>query len=178
VLCCEIRSIPLPPVHHPLPRVIWRAGIDLNPLDPAIPSDRRWLLALIWPDHAARAARLEAALDVATRHPVTVYRGDAADRLSTVVDLAPDDVALVVFHSAVLAHMTDEDRQRFTTAVLHCSRHRPIFWLQAEPRADGDPRRLRLTYCVDGALRDDYPLGCYQPHGQWLEWTAAPELIR
>lgn len=178
VLCCEVRSVPLPPVHGPFPHVIWRAGIDLNPLDPTIPSDRRWLRALVWPDHAVRAARLEAALDVAAQHPITVHRGDVTDHLPAVVDRVPEDLTLVVFHSAVIAHMTNEDRQRFTTAVLRCSRHRPIVWIQAEPRADGDPRRLRLTFCADGAIRDEYSLGTYQPHGQWLEWACRPGLIR
>lgn len=178
ILGCQIRSTVLPPVHDPVPRAVWRTGIDLNPLDPAISADRQWLRALIWPDHTDRAARLDAALDVAARHPVTVQRGDATDSLPALVDRAPSDAALVIYHSAVLAHMIPGDRERFTAALPRCSRHRPIFWIQAEPRPDNDPRRLRLTICADGKAREDHPLGHYQPHGQWLDWTAMTHLSR
>jgi hypothetical protein len=44
-----------------LPEVVWRAGLDLNPLDVTDPADVAWLDALIWPEHAHRRARLRAA---------------------------------------------------------------------------------------------------------------------
>src|SRR5580700_5480496 len=34
-----------------LPEVVWRAGLDLNPLDVTDPADLTWLEALIWPKH-------------------------------------------------------------------------------------------------------------------------------
>jgi Uncharacterized protein conserved in bacteria (DUF2332) len=40
-----------------LPTVVWRAGLDLNPLDVTDPADLRWLGALVWPEHTHRRAR-------------------------------------------------------------------------------------------------------------------------
>ncbi|WP_052866391.1 DUF2332 domain-containing protein [Streptomyces niger] len=43
------RTSPGTPVPAALPQVVWRAGIDLEPLDPSDPDDVRWLQALVWP---------------------------------------------------------------------------------------------------------------------------------
>ena len=53
VLDCTLEGI-TPPTR--LPEVVWRAGIDLNPLDAADPADVAWLEALIWPEQAHRRA--------------------------------------------------------------------------------------------------------------------------
>src|SRR5690242_13413708 len=56
-----------PPVR--LPRVAWRAGLDLNPLDVTSAPDRAWLEALVWPEHEDRLVRLRAALAIAAEDP-------------------------------------------------------------------------------------------------------------
>src|SRR5690606_30134163 len=38
-----------------LPEIVWRAGIDLQPLDPAAPDTARWLTGLVWPGETGRA---------------------------------------------------------------------------------------------------------------------------
>jgi hypothetical protein len=82
VLDCALDGPRVPP-HRVALNVVWRSGIDLNPLDVDDPVDRRWLRALIWPDHRARAVRLEAALQVATTHTLrpVVHAGDASELL-------------------------------------------------------------------------------------------------
>lgn len=171
VLDCALDGPGMPP-HRAALNVVWRAGIDLNPLDVDDPLDRRWLRALIWPDHRARAARLETALQVATTHtprPV-VHAGDASELLPRLADVAPESAHLIVYHSAVLAHMPAAERARFEAAVLICSAQRPLSWVQAEPRHDGDPRRLRLSECREGRMVADHALGAYHPHGEHLRW--------
>lgn len=170
-LDCTLDGTGIPP-HGPALNVVWRAGIDLNPLDVDDPVDRRWLRALIWPDHRARAARLEAALQVATTHtprPV-VHAGNATELLPQMIAAAPESAHLIVYHSAVLAHMPAADRARFEAAVLACAAQRPLSWVQAEPRPDRDPRRLRLTEYREGRMIADHALGAYHPHGQHLRW--------
>jgi hypothetical protein len=48
VLSCEVTGpVPLP---GRLPEVVWRAGLDLNPLQANRDDDRRWLASLVWPE--------------------------------------------------------------------------------------------------------------------------------
>ncbi|GAA1041575.1 hypothetical protein GCM10009557_65590 [Virgisporangium ochraceum] len=58
VLQCAVTGR-TPPRH--LPVVVWRGGLDLDPVDVADPADVAWLDALIWPEHSHRRARLRAA---------------------------------------------------------------------------------------------------------------------
>ncbi len=64
-----------------VPRVVWRAGLDLNPLDVTDPADVAWLDALVWPEHAHRRARLRAAARVAAADPPLLVPGDLVDDL-------------------------------------------------------------------------------------------------
>ncbi len=70
-----------PPFHLPA-RVLERVGCDLNPLDPALDSDRLTLRSLVWPDQENRLAMREAALDLAQKTPARVDREDAAEWLA------------------------------------------------------------------------------------------------
>jgi hypothetical protein len=47
------------------PEIVWRAGIDLAPLDPADPATEAWLTALVWPGETGRADRVRSALRIA-----------------------------------------------------------------------------------------------------------------
>ena len=85
-----------------LPEVVWRAGLDLNPLDVTDPADVAWLDALIWPEHAHRRARLRAAAAVAAAEPPLLVRGDLVDDLPALAAQAPAGATLVVFHTSVL----------------------------------------------------------------------------
>uniref|UniRef100_UPI000FD800BB DUF2332 family protein n=1 Tax=Microbacterium sp. CPCC 204701 TaxID=2493084 RepID=UPI000FD800BB len=60
VLECEVRGDP--PLR--MPDIVWRAGVDLEPLDAADDDDRRFLTSLVWPGEAGRVERIEAALEV------------------------------------------------------------------------------------------------------------------
>ncbi|MHB8246796.1 MAG: DUF2332 family protein [Acidimicrobiales bacterium] len=62
VLSC--RPIGAVPVPDAVPEVAWRAGLDLNPLDPSDPADVEWLSCLLWPGEEGRAERLAAAAAV------------------------------------------------------------------------------------------------------------------
>ena len=63
VFSCATSGHPPLPQHHP--EIIWRAGLDLNPLDVRNPEDTDWLETLVWPGQDARLARLRAAIAVA-----------------------------------------------------------------------------------------------------------------
>ena len=63
VFTCAINAAT--PVPTRPPRVVWRAGLDLNPVDLADPAEVAWLEALVWPEQTDRLARLRAAIMIA-----------------------------------------------------------------------------------------------------------------
>jgi hypothetical protein len=73
------------PVPRALPEVVWRGGIDLNPLDVGDPGDVRWLESLIWPGQEHRVAQLRAAagalaFERASQRPAVGRRAPAGGR--------------------------------------------------------------------------------------------------
>jgi hypothetical protein len=100
--CSTTGPVPLP---SELPRVVWRAGIDLHPLDVGDPDDVAWLEALIWPEQDFRRERVRQAIAVARAEPPVLAAGDLNEELLALAAQAPRNAALVVFHSAVMAYL-------------------------------------------------------------------------
>ena len=152
-----------------LPEVVWRAGLDLNPLDVTDPADLAWLDALIWPEHAHRRARLRAAAALAAAEPPLLVRGDLVDDLPALAAQAPADATLVVFHTSVMYQVPPPRREAFIRTV----RALPGHWI-----ANEDPDVLTypaLPDPPDGALRsvlalDGTPLAWTRSHGQAMTW--------
>ncbi|MCA1703751.1 MAG: DUF2332 domain-containing protein [Actinobacteria bacterium] len=169
-LHCALRGGLAPSLDGAL-SVAWRTGVDLHPLNLGDPADRRWLRALIWPDHPDRAHRLDLAARAAACGALPhIHQGDATQRLPDLLAQAPENTTVVVFHTAVLAHFTPQARTAFRHQLQGLSAQRPITWIQAEPRPDQQPR-LRLAQLDNGQIQADHPLGRYHPHGAWLEWV-------
>ncbi|HEX9087035.1 MAG TPA: DUF2332 domain-containing protein [Arthrobacter sp.] len=177
VLGCTVTGpVPLP---AELPRVVWRAGIDLNPLDVRNPDDVAWLEALIWPEQDFRRERLRRAIAIARADPPLLVAGDLNDRLPALAAQAPSDATLVVFHSAVMAYLDAEARDRFRATVSRLAVERGCHWLSNEGhtviiQADGssvvpemDESRLRGRFLL---LHNGRPTAIAGPHGQSLEW--------
>jgi hypothetical protein len=122
LLGCEVRG--RPPLPTSLPSVVWRGGIDLNPLDVHDDDAMRWLQTLVWPEHEERRARLAAAVDLArAAAPPTLVRGDLLEELPALVEQVPPEATLVVFHSAVAAYLSDADRRRLTETMADLRGH-------------------------------------------------------
>lgn len=150
-----------------MPEIVWAAGIDLNPLDPANPHDRSWLECLVWPDQPDRAARLSAALDTAVRHPLPVYPGDLIEQLPTVLEQAPADATVVVFHSAVLAYLDPAKRTRFADLI----RSLDVTWVANEaPGVVADVTTPKYETAPFILTVDGEPLAYTHPHGDWIDW--------
>jgi hypothetical protein len=168
VLQCEATGV-TPPAG--VPEVVWRAGLDLNPLDVTDPADLAWLDALIWPEHTHRRARLRAAAGVAAAEPPLLVRGDLVDDLPALAAQAPADATLVVFHSSVLYHVPAPRREAFAEVVGKLPGH----WIANEDPAvlpyDGLPEQpgeaLHNVLALDGR-----PLAWTRGHGQAMTWLA------
>ena len=153
------------------PRVAWRLGVDLHPLDPRSPEHREWLLALVWPEHADRRARLAAALDLAAARPPVLREGDATRDLAPLLAEAPPECALLVFHLSVLRQISPEGQAAIDAALSEASRSRDV-WRFANDLLPHSRDRMPLTLCrYRAGRRDDLPLGEAPGHVQWLRWT-------
>ena len=163
------------PVPATVPRVAWRAGLDLNPLDVSDSDDLRWLETLIWPvgdgrEDEERLGRLHAAATIARADPPRIDRGDLlADTETLVAEASRHAETVVVFHSAVLAYLPEEDRQTFAEQMTAS----PATWIaneglgivpgSADHLQDAPPGSFVIT-------RDGGPLALCDPHGTWLTW--------
>ena len=167
------------PLPAEIPRVVWRAGIDLNPLDVRNPDDVAWLEALVWPEQEFRLERLRQAIAIARERPPLLVAGDLNEQLVALAGRAPADAALVVFHSAVMAYLDAGGRSRFRRTMADLAAERGCHWLSNEghtvlAQADGstvvpemDDARLRGRFLL---LQDGQPAAITGPHGQSLEW--------
>ncbi len=128
LVCRANERTPLPDRQ---PEIVWRAGLDLNPVDVRSPDAVSWLEALVW----------------------------------------PDDATLVVFHTAVLAYVSDvSERDAFGAEVASIGGR----WISNE---GGD-----VLTVARGGRDEPWPTGEFvltldrepvartDPHGTWIEW--------
>ncbi|MFC8525613.1 DUF2332 domain-containing protein [Nocardia sp. NPDC057227] len=161
--CAATGPVPFP---ARLPQVVHRAGIDLHPLHPADPDDRRWLETLVWPGQTERVERLRAALDIAAADPPRLVAGDLNEHVADLVHDLARDATVVVFHSAVLGYLRPADRERFRRTVTGL----PCHWISNEAPAvfpdlapEAPPRQFVLAV-------NERPVAFAGPHGQSLRW--------
>ncbi len=162
------------PVPGRLPDIVWRGGIDLNPLDARRDDDLAWLDALVWPEHDDRRGRLHAAAAIVASDPPLIVAGDLNSRLLEVAGLAPVECTLVVFHTAVLAYLDGPSRSRFVRLV----RELPGHWLSVEARSivpgiavrdDVENDSTDFVLALDGEQR-----AWAHPHGRTIRWMPNP----
>jgi hypothetical protein len=114
-----------------IPQIGKRIGIDLHTIDAGLAEDRRWLLALCFPELRDEQARLATALDVIAATEISFYEGDGLDNLPAALAEAPDP--LCIFHSACLFYWPPEARLKLENFLLEESRTREFWRLTLEP---------------------------------------------
>jgi hypothetical protein len=93
--CSASETTPLPTA---APQVVWRAGLDLSPIDASDPSQVAWLETLVWPEQTARLANLRAAVKIAATVKPRAAKGDLrGNDLVRLCSEAPKDATLVIF---------------------------------------------------------------------------------
>ena len=147
-----------------------RRGCDVNPIDATSEDGRLTLLSFVWPDQSARFARLRAALEIATRHRVTIDKADAGAWVHDQLADAVSGQATVVHHSIVLQYLSPASLERLRQALHDAGRRAttraPLAWLRMEPA--GPVADIRLTMWPGG--REEH-LGTTGYHGQDVRWT-------
>jgi len=168
-LTSELRGDRMPPLA--LPQVVWRAGIDLAPLDPTDAQTEAWLTGLVWPGETCRAERVRAALQIAASDPPLLVAGDAADTIAGVAAQAPADATLVVTTPGVLAFIPWAGREATIAAARAAGRWVTIDapglhqgWTSA---IDTETWPGGFAVALDGDV-----VAAADPLGGWLEWRA------
>ena len=161
-----------PPIPTELPQIVWRAGLDLNPLDLTDPDDTTWLETLIWPEQQERLARIRSAMDIVRADPPLIVKGDAIDDLPELVAQAPHDAALVIVSSAAIVYLMPEPRARFIEYV----RSLGATWISNE----GPGIVPAAVAALDGRVSpvagqmllsvNEVPQAFTGPHGDRLDW--------
>ncbi|APG48073.1 DUF2332 domain-containing protein [Phaeobacter porticola] len=167
--CHVTGSTPLPKAQ---PQVVWRAGLDCNPLDVRCESDMSWLRTLVWPEQTERLANLNAAINVARRKHLHIHKGDLRHDLADLMAEAPRDATLVVFHSAVLTYVSGQrDREAFAdqmqaSQAVWLSNESARVFPQFSPQTGQSRDHLFLL------TQNGVPEAWTGPHGQSLDWVA------
>ena len=170
-VCAANEATPLP---AELPRVVWRAGMDTNPLDAADPAEAAWLKTLVWPEHAQRLVNLRAALKIAAAVRPRVVQGSLlGDGLERLCREAPAGATLVILHTAVLAYVAGQaEREAFGRRAMSLCR----YWVSNE-----SPRVLPGILSKSGGAAGWFLLAVNgsavawtDPHGAAIEWLPDP----
>lgn len=167
VLLTSVVRGELPPLQ--LPQIMWRAGLDLDPIDVRDAQARAWVEALIWPGERDRAQRIAAAIDVVAADPPMLVAGDALDELDALVASAPPEATLVITTPGVLVYLPRARRLELIERIrAHDAR-----WVTIDHPGlhDGwhptiDPSSFSgFAVALDGRVYADA-----DPLGRWWEW--------
>jgi hypothetical protein len=170
LLSCDVTGPA--PIPNELPTVVWRAGIDLNPLDVTNQDDVGWLDTLVWPGQESRRRRLSAAIEIARTDPPHLVAGDLNEAITDLARQRPADATLVIFHSAVLIYLRPDDRRRFISTLGTL----PCHWISNEGSSlplipdESLPPPLHPDTSSFVVRKDSVALAYAGPHGQYLHW--------
>ena len=176
---CNVQGpVPVPAV---MPEIVWRCGLDLDPLDVRRHDDAEWLLACVWPDHPERRRRLQAAIALARQEPPVVMAGDLVADLPELLAKAPPAAHLVVFHSATLPYVTEGHRRELARILTEESHERDVMWISNEgygvipELAQLAPKGVERAFLLGKTVlrrghRVDSLVALAHPHGAELTW--------
>ena len=174
VLECAVEGDPPRPAA--LPEVVWRGGIDIQPLDVRDEDAMAWLRTLVWPEHDDRRARLAAAVELAREEPPRLVAGDLNEGLDALLAEVPEGATPVVFHTAVLAYLSEAERNRFADAMPD----RPGHWVSNEgprvlPRieAPATPEGSAVGTAPFVLGLDGRAVALTEGHGRAIRWLAS-----
>jgi hypothetical protein len=148
------------------PPVAAKTGVDLNVLDVGSEEDRRWLDALIWPEHHERRALFKQASRQMQEEKVSLVEGDGVALLPKLASGMPDTTSLVIFHTHVANQMPEEVKESLLESVSELGRIREVFHVYNNI----SDRLLHLDAYRPGST-DHQTIGKTDGHGRWFEWT-------
>ncbi len=148
-----------------------KRGCDINPLDTREEYNRLRLRSYVWPDQADRKKRLDEALSVISKHPVSVDRMDAVAWLESVLADPKPGQCNTVYSTIAWQYLPSEARARGEEIIRQAGgRARddaPLAWIRFEADGQTPGAGVRLQIWPQGL---DVQLGRADFHGRWIEW--------
>ena len=152
-------------------------GCDVAPLDLTDPADALKLRAYIWPEHAVRFARLDAAIAAARQAKPDLVAMDAADFVEQqLAQPQAQGVTRVLMHSIVMQYVPEDQRQRIDRAMAAAGAQAtpdcPLAWIALESDRTLLNHGLRVRVWKGDGDQDgeDRLLATAHAHGAWIEW--------
>lgn len=168
-LTCAWRAAGEPPVSTTLPDVAYRLGVGDAPIDLTDPDEALWLRAGLWPEDREAATQIRGALRLLQDRPAPLLRGELVELLPDILDAAPMDAGLCIFHVATMQQWTRDEVDDLRELMEDHSIDRPVYRVSLEPESDECSGLVLLTY-VNGREIPRTLARC-DPHGRWIDWA-------
>jgi hypothetical protein len=167
-LACELRGDRHPPIPAALPKVAFRVGLDLNPIDARDPDAVLWFRALIWPEHQERVDRLLRAVQIARHEPPQLIAGDALETLPDVLAMIRQDLTVCLYHMHTINQFPQEARERLSALIAEHGAQRDLYRISSE--GIGTPHTQLELVAFKRGVKTEKVLAYVDSHGQWVEW--------
>jgi hypothetical protein len=172
-LAGEVRAAPPAALFEVDVQVRRRVGIDRRPVDVTTEHGARLLKAFVWADQPRRLERLRRAIEIARRDPPTLFEGNFVDVLPDVLERRDADALTIVYDSASIVYLQDEDEARLRETMARAGVRGGLAWVSYEIPEEGwelyNAFALEAQAWPDGARRR---LARLDGHANWLDWLA------
>lgn len=154
-------------------RVANRVGIDPFPIDATTDEGALRLRSFVWPDDHDRRVRLDAALQIARRHPPRLVQA-SADTFLDGESRRPLARPTMVFHSIAWQYMgrtvQSGVRDSLSAWARSSSKQTPLVWARMEPA--GSVADVRATVWT-GSEPHEHVLAEVGFHGRNMRWLGS-----
>jgi hypothetical protein len=151
------------------PQVRTRTGVDINPIDVTTDSGARLLKSFVWVGMDWRIDQLDRAIATVRRNPPQLVAGDIADLLPDLLQHRRDGAVTLVWETAVLGYLSEDQRQAVYDALAAAGEDGPLAFVSTTAANDGSHLYYGLTIQLwPGGDRVQVAHADF--HGAWIDW--------
>lgn len=152
-------------------------GCDVAPVDLTNPAQALRLKAYIWPEHAVRFHRLEAAIGMAEQRKPDLAAMNGADFIERELARPQEPgTTRILMHSIVMQYVPKDQQERITAAMAEAGERatpdKALAWVALEGNRTLLNHGLMARHWPGG--EDWRLLAAAHAHGAWIEWFDPP----